>query len=88
MYLSDMVVKSCADNTFYKCTRTASLKDVTSVNSASYSEVDRIAKQIPVVHRKPIKLTQMISTESPTRNFKRTIENISLVKDMLIPRTI
>ena len=56
--------------TFNRMTSKAVLKDVARVLDIPYGEADRLAKLIPVVRGKPIKLKVMISAESPVPEFR------------------
>ncbi|ELR97137.1 trans-splicing intein-formed DNA polymerase III subunit alpha N-terminal partner DnaE-N [Gloeocapsa sp. PCC 73106] len=56
--------------TFNRLTSKAVLKDVARVLNIPYSESDRMAKLIPVSRGKPATLTTMISSETPSPEFK------------------
>ena len=56
--------------TFNRMTSKAVLKDVARVLDIPYGEADRLAKLIPVVRGKPVKLKVMISDESPAPEFR------------------
>ena len=55
--------------TFNRMTSKAVLKDVARVLDIPYGEADRLAKLIPVVRGKPAKLSAMISSDSPNKDF-------------------
>lgn len=59
--------------TFNRLTSKAVLKDVARVHSVPYAEADRLAKLIPVVRGKPATLSQLLSKETPSPDFKATI---------------
>ncbi|NJL82110.1 MAG: DNA polymerase III subunit alpha [Chloroflexaceae bacterium] len=61
--------------TFNRLTSKAVLKDVARVLDIPYAESDQMAKLIPVVRGKPIKLKVMISPETPAPEFKQKYEN-------------
>ena len=56
--------------TFNRMTSKAVLKDVARVLDISYGEADRLAKLIPVVRGKPVRLKVMVSAESPVPEFQ------------------
>lgn len=60
--------------TFNRLTSKAVLKDVARVHEVPYSEADKLAKLIPVVRGKPAKLTQLMSDDSPSPDFKAAID--------------
>jgi DNA-directed DNA polymerase III PolC len=66
--------------TFNRMTSKAVLKDVARVLDIPYGEADKLAKLIPVVRGKPVKLTKMISDETPAPEFKQAYESDERVK--------
>lgn len=66
--------------TFNRMTSKAVLKDVARVLDIPYGEADKLAKLIPVVRGKPVKLTKMLSDETPAPEFKQAYENDERVK--------
>ncbi|MFN4194494.1 MAG: DNA polymerase III subunit alpha [Thermosynechococcus sp.] len=61
--------------TFNRMTSKAVLKDVARVLDIPYSQADQMAKLIPVVRGKPVKLAVMISPETPSPEFKEKYES-------------
>ena len=73
--------------TFNRMTSKAVLKDVARVLDISYGDADRMAKLIPVVRGKPANLSQMISNDSPNKEFREKYlkdENVKKWIDMAI----
>ena len=66
--------------TFNRMTSKAVLKDVARVLDIPYGEADRLAKLIPVVRGKPVKLKTMIGAESPTPEFRGKYEKDAKVR--------
>lgn len=60
--------------TFNRLTSKAVLKDVARVHNVPYAEADRLAKLIPVIRGKPALLSQMLSAETPSPDFRRVVE--------------
>lgn len=61
--------------TFNRLTSKAVLKDVARVHNVPYADADRLAKLIPVVRGKPATLPQLMSDKTPSKEFKRAIQN-------------
>ncbi|GCE65287.1 DNA polymerase III subunit alpha [cyanobiont of Ornithocercus magnificus] len=66
--------------TFNKMTSKAVLKDVARVLDIPYGDADRLAKLIPVVRGKPVKLATMLSEDSPSSEFRKRYKNDATVK--------
>ncbi len=66
--------------TFNRLTSKAVLKDVARVLDVPYGEADKFAKMIPVVRGKPVKLTKMLSDETPAPEFKQAYETDERVR--------
>ncbi|URR34391.1 DNA polymerase III subunit alpha [Thermosynechococcus sp. HN-54] len=66
--------------TFNRMTSKAVLKDVARVLDIPYSQADQMAKLIPVVRGKPVKLAVMISDETPSPEFKEKYESDPVVR--------
>lgn len=61
--------------TFNRMTSKAVLKDVARVLDIPYSQADQMAKLIPVVRGKPVKLAVMISEDTPSPEFKEKYDS-------------
>ncbi|WNC44423.1 DNA polymerase III subunit alpha [Thermosynechococcus sp. GLH187] len=66
--------------TFNRMTSKAVLKDVARVLDIPYSQADQMAKLIPVVRGKPVKLAVMISDDTPSPEFKEKYDSDPLVR--------
>lgn len=66
--------------TFNRMTSKAVLKDVARVLDIPYSQADQMAKLIPVVRGKPVKLAVMISDDTPSPEFKEKYESDPVVR--------
>ncbi|MBD2326095.1 DNA polymerase III subunit alpha [Alkalinema sp. FACHB-956] len=65
--------------TYNRMTSKAVLKDVARVLNVPYSESDKMAKMIPVMRGKPTKLKVMISSDTPTKEFKEKYDSGAIV---------
>jgi DNA polymerase-3 subunit alpha len=68
--------------TYNRMNSKAILRDVARVLNIPLSEADRMAKQIPIVRGKSVKLKVMVSDETPSKEFKQKYE-----QDQKIPNT-
>jgi len=66
--------------TFNRMTSKAVLKDVARVLDIPYGEADRLAKLIPVVRGKPVKLKVMLSDKGPAPEFREKHEKDTKVR--------
>ncbi|MBC7882745.1 MAG: DNA polymerase III subunit alpha [Anaerolineae bacterium] len=66
--------------TFNRMTSKAVLKDVARVLDIPYGEADKLAKLIPVVRGKPVKLNKMIADDTPSPEFKQAYEGEERVR--------
>lgn len=75
-YVSDRYGADCVAQiiTFNRLTSKAVLKDVARVHNVPYADADRLAKLIPVVRGKPATLPQLMSDSTPSKEFKRAME--------------
>ncbi|WP_275575028.1 DNA polymerase III subunit alpha [Neosynechococcus sphagnicola] len=69
--------------TFNRMTSKAVLKDVARVLDIPYGDADRMAKMIPVVRGKPVKLKVMISDQTPAPEFKEKYDQDPIVQRWL-----
>ncbi len=69
--------------TYNRMTSKAVLKDTARVLDVPYGDADRMAKMIPVVRGKPVKLEVMISDKTPAPEFKEKYDKDPKVRHWL-----
>ena len=69
--------------TYNRMTSKAVLKDTARVLDVPYGESDRMAKMIPVIRGKPVKLEVMISDKTPAPEFKEKYDKDPKVRHWL-----